>query len=165
VLLGGKNIEEGFGISFRVIQAFQLDAAAVYDKTAKHLLQYRKFCQIRQLLKCVSESGVASGDDTDNLLIRFIEGGDEHLSQSKDLEKLILEMKKDENKIKAFLLCRKYRSAYLVAVKLEQMQAVRNVQEVLEAAERAEDELIPKICRDWLKSHQLKTVQQKTHRK
>ncbi|XP_072425192.1 zinc finger FYVE domain-containing protein 26 isoform X1 [Chiloscyllium punctatum] len=165
VLLGGKNIEEGFGISFRVIQAFQLDAAAVYDKTAKHLLQNRKFCQIRQLLKCVSESGVASGDDTDNLLVRFIEGGDEHLSQSKDLEKLILEMKKDENKIKAFLLCGKYRSAYLVAVKLEHVQAVQSVQEVLEAAERAEDELIPKICRDWLKSHQLKTIQQKTHRK
>ncbi|XP_041069724.1 zinc finger FYVE domain-containing protein 26 isoform X2 [Carcharodon carcharias] len=165
VLLGGKNIEEGFGISFRVIQDFQLDAAAVYDKTAKHLLQHRKFCQIKQLLKCVSESGVASGDDTDNLLIRFIEGGDEHLSQSKDLEKLILEMKKDENKIKAFLSCSKYRSAYLVAVKLDLVQAVHVVREVLEAAEGAGDELIPKICRDWLKSHQLKTLSQKTHSK
>ncbi|XP_067895528.1 zinc finger FYVE domain-containing protein 26 isoform X2 [Heterodontus francisci] len=165
VLLGGKNIEEGFGISFRVIQDFQLNAAAVYDKAAKHLLQHRKFCQIRQLLKCVSESGVASGDDTDNLLIRFIEGGDEQLSQSKDLEKLILEMKKDENKIKAFMLCNKYRSAYLVAVKLEPVQAVHVVREVLAAAERAEDELIPKICRDWLKSHQPKTLPQKTHSK
>ncbi|XP_072341205.1 zinc finger FYVE domain-containing protein 26 isoform X2 [Scyliorhinus torazame] len=165
VLLGGKNIEEGFGISFRVIQDFQLDAAAVYDKTAKHLLQHHKFCQIKQLLKCVSESGVASGDDTDNLLIRFIEGGDEHLSQSKELEKLILEMKKDENKIKAFLLCSKYRSAYLVAVKLEPVQAVHIVREVLEAAERAEDELIPKICRDWLKSHQLKTLPHKARSK
>uniref|UniRef100_UPI00398EBA34 zinc finger FYVE domain-containing protein 26 isoform X2 n=1 Tax=Pristiophorus japonicus TaxID=55135 RepID=UPI00398EBA34 len=165
VLLGGKNIEEGFGISFRVIQDFQLDTAAVYDKAAKHLLQQRKFCQIRQLLKCVSESGVASGDDTDNLLIRFIEGGDEQLSQSKELEKLILEMKKDENKIKAFMLCNKYRSAYLVAVKLEPVQAVHIVREVLEAAERAEDELIPKICRDWLKSHQPKTLPQKTHSK
>ncbi|XP_032882801.1 zinc finger FYVE domain-containing protein 26 isoform X3 [Amblyraja radiata] len=163
VLLGGKNIEEGFGISFRVIQDFQLDAAAVYDKAAKHLLQQHKVCQIRQLLKCVSESGVASGDDTDNLLLRFIEGADEHLSQSKELEKLILEMKKDDNKIKAFLLCNKYRSAYLVAVKLNVVQAVCSVREVLEAAERAQEELIPKICRDWLKSHQPKTQTQKTH--
>ncbi|XP_051866109.1 zinc finger FYVE domain-containing protein 26 [Pristis pectinata] len=163
VLLGGKNIEEGFGISFRVIQDFQLDAAAVYDKAAKHLLQQHKVSQIRQLLKCVSESGVASGDDTDNLLIRFIEGGDEQLSQSKELEKLILEMKKDDNKIKAFLLSNKYRSAYLVAVKLDTVQAVHSVQEVLEAAERAQEELIPKICRDWLKSHQPKMLTQKTH--
>ncbi|XP_072896254.1 zinc finger FYVE domain-containing protein 26 isoform X1 [Hemitrygon akajei] len=163
VLLGGKNIEEGFGISFRVIQDFQLDAAAVYDKAAKHLLQQQKISQVRQLLKCVSESGVASGDETDNLLIRFIEGGDEQLSQSKELEKLINEMKKDDNKMKAFLLCNKYRSAYLVAVKLDPVLAVHRVQEVLEAAERAQEEIISKICRDWLKSHQPKTVTQKTH--
>lgn len=68
------------------LQDFQLDAAAVYDKAAKHLLQQHKVCQIRQLLKCVSESGVASGDDTDNLLLRFIEGADEHLSQVRTMQ-------------------------------------------------------------------------------
>eukprot|EP00062_Callorhinchus_milii_P004130 gi/632942170/ref/XP_007886267.1/ PREDICTED: zinc finger FYVE domain-containing protein 26 [Callorhinchus milii] len=163
VLLGGKNIEEGFGISFRIIQDFQLDAAAVYNKAAKHLLHERQFCQIRQLLKCVRESGVASSEDTDHLLIRFIEGGDQQLSQSKELEKLILEMKSDENKIKAFMICNKYRSAYLVAVKFEPPRAAQVIQEVLEAAERAEDDLIPKICRDWLKAHQPKMLPQKPH--
>uniref|UniRef100_A0A4W3I277 Zinc finger FYVE domain-containing protein 26 n=1 Tax=Callorhinchus milii TaxID=7868 RepID=A0A4W3I277_CALMI len=141
VLLGGKNIEEGFGISFRIIQDFQLDAAAVYNKAAKHLLHERQFCQIRQLLKCVRESGVASTIGLIGALV-FL--------QSKELEKLILEMKSDENKIKAFMICNKYRSAYLVAVKFEPPRAAQVIQEVLEAAERAEDDLIPKICRDWL---------------
>ncbi|XP_069773187.1 LOW QUALITY PROTEIN: zinc finger FYVE domain-containing protein 26 [Narcine bancroftii] len=163
VLLGGKNIEEGFGISFRVIQDFQLNAAAVYDKAAKQLLQEHKICQIRQLLKCVRESGVACGDDTDNLLLRFIEGGDELLTQSKELEKLILEMNKYGNKIKAFLLCNKYRSAYLVAVKLDMEQALHHVREVLEAADKAQEELVAKICREWLKSHQPRMQTQKTH--
>ncbi|MGH0143881.1 UNVERIFIED_CONTAM: hypothetical protein FKN15_044643 [Acipenser sinensis] len=76
VMLGGKNIEEGFGIAFRIIQDFLLDAAAVYSRAVKRLVKHRQYLEIRQLLKCVSESGAATKNDCDNIILSCIEAAD-----------------------------------------------------------------------------------------
>lgn len=55
--------------------------------------------------------------------------------------------------IKAYLLCSKLRPAYLLAVKLEPGQAGPLVQEVLQAAEEAQDSVMQNICRQWLSEH------------
>ncbi|XP_058843286.1 zinc finger FYVE domain-containing protein 26-like isoform X1 [Acipenser ruthenus] len=168
VMLGGKNIEEGFGIAFRIIQPlflqsspsvccsqdFLLDAAAVYSRAVKRLVKHRQYREIRQLLKCVSESGAATKNDCDNIILSCIEAADKVPSEAKELDSLILEMKSTDNKIKAYLLCSKLRSAYLIAVKLELPRASQLVQEVLGAAEQAGDLIMQDICTQWLSEHQ-----------
>lgn len=154
VMLGGKNIEEGFGIAFRIIQDFLLDAAAVYSRAVKRLVKHRQYREIRQLLKCVSESGAATKNDCDNIILSCIEAADKVPSEAKELDSLILEMKSTDNKIKAYLLCSKLRSAYLIAVKLELPRASQLVQEVLGAAEQAGDLIMQDICTQWLSEHQ-----------
>ncbi|XP_064514413.1 zinc finger FYVE domain-containing protein 26 isoform X4 [Pseudopipra pipra] len=72
VILEGKNIEEGFGIAFRVLQDFQLEATEVYSKVAKQLVKQQKYSEIRQLLKCVNESGVAAKNDGDNIILNCL---------------------------------------------------------------------------------------------
>lgn len=62
--------------------------------------------------------------------------------------------------IKAYLLCSKLRPAYLQAVKLEASRAGPLVQEVLQAAEEAQDSVMQNICRQWLSEHQKKSLQQ-----
>ncbi|XP_041121838.1 zinc finger FYVE domain-containing protein 26 isoform X1 [Polyodon spathula] len=154
VMLGGQNIEEGFGIAFRIIQDFQLEAAAVYSRAVKWLVKHRQYREIRQLLKCVSESGAATKNDCDNIILSCIEAADKVPSEAKELDSLILEMKSTDNKIKAYLLCSKLRSAYLIAVKLELPRASQLVQEVLRAAEQAADLIMQDICTQWLSEHQ-----------
>uniref|UniRef100_A0A3B3CS37 Zinc finger FYVE domain-containing protein 26 n=1 Tax=Oryzias melastigma TaxID=30732 RepID=A0A3B3CS37_ORYME len=153
VMLGGKNIEEGFGIAYRVIQDFQLEAQVVYVRAGQRLIRQRQFSSVRQLLKCVGESGSATRSDCDALLLSCVSAAEKAPADAKDLESLVLEIKSSENKIKGYLLCSKLRPAYLLAVKLEPGQAGPLVQEVLQAAEEAQDSVMQNICRQWLSEH------------
>lgn len=55
--------------------------------------------------------------------------------------------------IKAYLVCSKLRPAYLLAVKLDPSRAGPLVQDVLQAAEAANDSVMQNICRQWLSEH------------
>uniref|UniRef100_A0A671QY10 Zinc finger FYVE domain-containing protein 26 n=1 Tax=Sinocyclocheilus anshuiensis TaxID=1608454 RepID=A0A671QY10_9TELE len=151
VMLGGKNIEEGFGIAYRVIQDFQLEALAVYIRVGQRLVRQHQYSSVRQLLKCVEESGTASKHDCDAIV----------LSCAKELEGLILESKSPENKIKAYLQCSKLRAAYLQAVKLELVKAAPFVQDVMRAAESSGDSVMHDICHQWLSEHQERSSRQR----
>ncbi|XP_062851780.1 zinc finger FYVE domain-containing protein 26 [Trichomycterus rosablanca] len=154
VMLGGKNIEEGFGIAYRVIQDFQLEAQAVYMRVGQRLVSQREYQAVRQLLKCVGESGTATKQDCDAIVLNCVSAADKNLADAKELESLILECKTTENKIKGFLMCSKLRAAYLLAVKLDPVKACSHVREVLQAAEVSNDSAMQEICRQWLSEHQ-----------
>ncbi|KAG7510729.1 zinc finger FYVE domain-containing protein 26 [Solea senegalensis] len=164
VMLGGKNIEEGFGIAYRVIQDFQLEAQAVYTRAGQRLVRQRQYGAVRQLLKCVSESGTATKNDCDALILSCVSVADKAPSDAKELESLILETKSTDSKIKAYLMCGKLRPAYLLAVKLEPSRAGPLVQDVLQAAEGAQDSVMQNICRQWLSEHHSKSSQQRQGR-
>ncbi|XP_076013424.1 zinc finger FYVE domain-containing protein 26 isoform X2 [Genypterus blacodes] len=164
VMLGGKNIEEGFGIAYRVIQVFQLEAQAIYVRAGQRLVRQRKYGAVRQLLKCVGESGSATKNDGDALILSCVSVADKGPADAKELDSLILETKSTESKIKAYLLCGKLRPAYLLAVKLEPSRAGPLVQDVLQAAEGAQDSMMQNICRQWLSEHHNKTSQQRQGR-
>ncbi|XP_056151758.1 zinc finger FYVE domain-containing protein 26 [Lampris incognitus] len=161
VMLGGKNIEEGFGIAYRVIQDFQLEAQAVYVRAGQRLVRQRQYAAVRQLLKCVAESGTATKNDCDAIILSCVSMADKCPADAKELESLILDTKSTENKIKAYLLCGKMRPAYLLAVKQEPGRAGPLVQEVLQAAEGAEDSVMQNICRQWLSEHLSRMPQQR----
>ncbi|XP_066536111.1 zinc finger FYVE domain-containing protein 26 [Hoplias malabaricus] len=155
VMLGGKNIEEGFGIAFRVIQDFQLEALAVYVRVGQRLVRQRQYQAIRQLLKCVGESGTATKSDCDTIILSCVSAAEKCPADAKELESLILESKTTETKIKAYLQCSKLRAAYLLSVKLEVVKAAPFVQNVLQAAESSGDSVMQDICRQWLSEHQM----------
>uniref|UniRef100_A0A8C9UFU8 Zinc finger FYVE domain-containing protein 26 n=1 Tax=Serinus canaria TaxID=9135 RepID=A0A8C9UFU8_SERCA len=154
VILEGKNIEEGFGIAFRVLQDFQLEATEVYTKVAKQLVRQQKYSEIQQLLKCVNESGVAAKNDGDNIILNCL--NEFKNIPAEDLDNLIQDMDSDENKIQAYLLCNKLRSAYLVAVRQEKARAVQLVQRVRQLADSSGDHVVKAICAQWLSVHQPK---------
>lgn len=106
-MLGGKNIEEGFGIAYRVIQVscyelvsselvlvlctydslflfsvvlqdFQLEALAVYIRVGQRLIRQRQYSSVRQLLKCVGESGTASKHDCDAIVLSCVSVADKN---------------------------------------------------------------------------------------
>ncbi|XP_054470599.1 zinc finger FYVE domain-containing protein 26 isoform X2 [Anoplopoma fimbria] len=164
VMLGGKNIEEGFGIAYRVIQDFQLEAQAVYVRAGQRLVRQRQYGAVRQLLKCVGESGTATKNDCDALILNCVSIADKGPADAKELESLILETKSTETKIKAYLLCSKLRPAYLLAVKLEPSRAGPLVRDVLQAAEGAQDSVMQNICGQWLSEHHSKSSQQRQGR-
>ncbi|XP_026134074.1 zinc finger FYVE domain-containing protein 26-like [Carassius auratus] len=161
VMLGGKNIEEGFGIAYRVIQDFQLEALVLYTRVGQRLVRQHQYSSVRQLLKCVGESGTASKHDCDAIVLSCVSVADKSPADAKELEALILESKSPENKIKAYLQCSKLRAAYLQAVKLELVKAAPFVQDVMRAAESSGDSVMHDICCQWLSEHQEQSTQQR----
>ncbi|PNI83937.1 ZFYVE26 isoform 5 [Pan troglodytes] len=169
VMLGGKNVEDGFGIAFRVLQDFQLDAAMTYCRAARQLVEKEKYSEIQQLLKCVSESGMAAKSDEDTILLNCLEAFKRIPPQ--ELEGLIQAIHNDDNKlcildlsvmdafplslitdcqVRAYLICCKLRSAYLIAVKQEHSRATALVQQVQQAAKSSGDAVVQDICAQWL---------------
>ncbi|GFO26047.1 Zinc finger fyve domain-containing protein 26-like [Plakobranchus ocellatus] len=63
---------------------------------------------------------------------------------------LIQLLRKDGNKINAFILVGKLRSAYLLAVKRER---VEDVQRIAGAAQRLNQSAVTNICKKWLEQH------------
>ncbi|KAK7904153.1 hypothetical protein WMY93_016760 [Mugilogobius chulae] len=125
---------------------FQLEAQSVYTRAGQLLIRQRKYGAVKQLLKCVSESGTATK------------------TTAKELESLILEIKSTESKIKAYLSCSKLRPAYLLAVKLESSRAGPLVQDVRQAAEEANDSVMRNICQQWLSEHLKSSPKQRQDR-
>ncbi|XP_032083490.1 zinc finger FYVE domain-containing protein 26 isoform X2 [Thamnophis elegans] len=154
VMLEGKNIEEGFGISFRILQDFQLDVAAIYNKVARQLVKQHSYSEIRQLIKCIKESGAADKNDGDNVILSCLDEFDS--IPAEELDNLIQDMDSDENKIQAYLKCHKLRSAYLISVKQENVRAVQLVQHIQQMAEDGGDDVVQAICTQWLSVHHTK---------
>ncbi|XP_013915694.1 PREDICTED: zinc finger FYVE domain-containing protein 26 [Thamnophis sirtalis] len=154
VMLEGKNIEEGFGISFRILQDFQLDVAAIYNKVARQLVKQQSYSEIRQLIKCIKESGAADKNDGDNVILSCLDEFDS--IPAEELDNLIQDMDSDENKIQAYLKCHKLRSAYLISVKQENVRAVQLVQHIQQMAEDGGDDVVQAICTQWLSVHHTK---------
>lgn len=53
-------------------QDFQLEAQAVYTRAGQKLILQRQYGAVRQLLKCVGESGTATKNDCDALILSYI---------------------------------------------------------------------------------------------
>ncbi|KAM6201009.1 zinc finger FYVE domain-containing protein 26 isoform 2-T2 [Rhynchocyon petersi] len=163
VMLGGKNVEDGFGIAFRVLQDFQLDAPITYCRAARQLVERGKYSEIRQLLKCVSESGMAAKSDGDTILLNCLEAFKRIPPQ--ELESLIQAIHNDDNKVQAYLTCCKLRSAYLIAVKQEHSRATALVQQVQQAAKSNGDAVVQDICAQWLLTSHIRGAHGSSSRK
>lgn len=59
-------------VFFHVVQDFQLEALAVYIRVGQRLVRQRQYPSVRQLLKCVGESGTASKHDCDAIVLSCV---------------------------------------------------------------------------------------------
>lgn len=70
-LICGKNIEEGFGLAFRIIQDFHLNSMKVYGITTKYLASSSKISDVEKLIDCVKSNN--DSDNCDELLFLAVE--------------------------------------------------------------------------------------------
>jgi zinc finger FYVE domain-containing protein 26 len=175
ILLSGQSIQEGFGFVIRIIQCFGLNSSLVYSQIARELAKQYNFKEINNLLKCINESGYkddidASYDECISTCIRVFAASSQtttsttsgDLEQSnaasqisqqlqqqynKEIEDLIQLIKDDKNKINAYILNGRLKSAYLIAIKNDRVDTVKHIANV---AERMGQNLIKDICNKWL---------------
>jgi zinc finger FYVE domain-containing protein 26 len=170
ILLSGETIQDGLGFVIRIIQCFKLNSKLVYCQIASELAKQYNFKEIYNLLKCINESGYtedlnSSYDECISTCIRVFAassigpsnetpiGATNTQQYNKDIDDLIQLIKDEKNKINAYILTGRLKSAYLIAIKMEQVDTVKNIASV---AERLGQNLIKDICNKWLEKFQKK---------
>ena len=155
-----------------------MSAILVYTEIACELAKQYNFKEINNLLKCISESGYeeevdSNYDECISACIRVFAAVPSSLSDGqssssdqnaaalyfsnqqqyyKEIEDLIGLIKNEENKINAYILNGRLKSAYLIAIKNERADFVKKIGN---AAERIGQISIRDICNKWLEKKQL----------
>uniref|UniRef100_A0A8C4WVC4 Zinc finger FYVE domain-containing protein 26 n=1 Tax=Eptatretus burgeri TaxID=7764 RepID=A0A8C4WVC4_EPTBU len=102
VMLSGVNVEEGFGIAFRILQEFELPALAVYVRAARQLVERAQGSELQRLLRCVAESGMAGPGDVDTIVLSAVRTAvvaSPATLEVKELDSLIAKMKNNNDKV------------------------------------------------------------------
>lgn len=88
----GNNVEDGFGIGYRIIQDYKLNPGKVYCQAGKQLARTENYSGIAQLVSCIRANGI---DDTnitnicDEMLILAVQTLRKASSVGAELDSLI----------------------------------------------------------------------------
>ncbi|KAI1295432.1 Zinc finger FYVE domain-containing protein 26 [Halotydeus destructor] len=147
-VFAGDSVNESFRYTQQIIKDHRLDAPFVYRLTGRTILAVKPSRAIEllsQLLHCVQGT---SPDSEASTVCDDILGACLRSCTNQELsEPLIKMMNSDVNKIDAYILSGKLKSAYLLAVRLERTVDVKRI---MLLAERSEQEGVRKICHMWL---------------
>ncbi|XP_076765550.1 zinc finger FYVE-type containing 26 spastizin [Xylocopa sonorina] len=153
-ILCGRNIEEGFGIAFRIMQDYNLPQQKVYSLAGHILILKNNIFGIEQLIKCCRTSGIPNSSIISDyvithcvkLLLSRLHNEDELILKNDiyNLVRLIIDI---ELKINAYIECKQLKAAYLLAVKHSRAQDIRKI---LKESDRLGQNAIKAICIKWL---------------
>ncbi|XP_034669642.1 zinc finger FYVE domain-containing protein 26 homolog [Drosophila subobscura] len=146
VLLCGKNIDEGFGLAYGIIQDYKLSAMKVFGATAKYLARNQRLSEVDRLLDCIgSNNGGAVSAESDELLSIAINAAvHSNVPETKQtLDRLIKRISNVELRISSYIYIGQLKSAYLLANKHERLADIRKI---LRQAELTNQIHIKKLC-------------------
>ncbi|XP_032664873.1 zinc finger FYVE domain-containing protein 26 homolog isoform X2 [Odontomachus brunneus] len=153
-VLCGRDIEEGFGIAFRIMQDYNLPQQKVYSLAGHVLALKNNIAEIEQLIKCCRSSGAPNAYViSDHVLTHCVKL---LLNRSYSTQDLVLKNHIDtlvrliidiELRINAYIESKQLKAAYLLAVKHSRAQDIRKI---LKESDRLGQSAIKAICLKWL---------------
>ncbi|KAH8307861.1 hypothetical protein KR059_001168 [Drosophila kikkawai] len=146
VLLCGKNIDEGFGLAYGIIQDYKLATIKVFGATAKYLARNQRLAEVERLLDCIGSNngGGISAESDEILSIAINSAVHSNAPETKHtLDRLINRIGSVELRISSYIYIGQLKSAYLLANKHERLMDIRRI---LRQAELTGQVHIKKLC-------------------
>lgn len=147
VLICGTNIEEGFGLAYRIIQEMSLNADKIYAIVTKYVSLNNRVHDVEKLIECVrSNSTQAEKRLCDEILSLAVQSAlNTHNSQQvkSTIENLIRMIDDIGTQIDCHLLSGQLKAAYLLAVHHKRITDIRRI---LRHAEKTNQPQIKKLC-------------------
>ncbi|KAH8283761.1 hypothetical protein KR054_000912 [Drosophila jambulina] len=146
VLLCGKNIDEGFGLAYGIMQDYKLASIKVFGATAKYLARNQRLAEVERLLDCIgSNSGGGISAESDEILSIAINSAvHSNAPETKQtLDRLINRISSVELRISSYIYIGQLKSAYLLANKHERLMDIRRI---LRQAELTGQVHIKRLC-------------------
>ncbi|XP_039315069.1 uncharacterized protein LOC105198485 isoform X4 [Solenopsis invicta] len=153
-ILCGRDIGEGFGIAFRIMQDYNLPQQKVYS-LAGHVLALRNdVAAIEQLIKCCRSSGTPSAHViSDHVLAHCVKlllthsYSEQNPTLKNHIDTLVRLIIDTELRINAYIESKQLKAAYLLAVKHSRAQDIRKI---FKESDRLGQSAIKAICLKWL---------------
>ncbi|XP_014486150.1 PREDICTED: uncharacterized protein LOC106750354 isoform X2 [Dinoponera quadriceps] len=155
-ILCGRDIEEGFGIAFRIMQDYNLPQQKVYSLAGHVLALKNNVVAIEQLIKCCRSSGAPNAHVISDhvlthcvklLLNRSYSTQDQKSTLKNHIDTLVRLIIDTELRINAYIESKQLKAAYLLAVKHSRAQDIRRI---LKESDRLGQNAIKAICLKWL---------------
>ncbi|XP_012060559.1 PREDICTED: zinc finger FYVE domain-containing protein 26 [Atta cephalotes] len=154
-ILCGRDIEEGFGIAFRIMQDYNLPQQKVYSLAGHVLALKNNIAAIEQLIKCCRSSGAPNAHIiSDHVLAHCVKlllthsFNTEQIPTIKHHIDILIRLIIDtELRINAYIENKQLKAAYLLAVKYSRAQDIRRI---LKESDRLGQSAIKAICLKWL---------------
>ncbi|XP_063981804.1 uncharacterized protein LOC135164934 isoform X2 [Diachasmimorpha longicaudata] len=153
-ILCGRDVEEGFGFAFRIMQDYYLSPQKVYSLVGHILALDKRVGSIEQLIKCCRSSGAPNSQViSDRVLAHCVKllldkcKAEASPSPKDQIDSLIRIINDVEMKIDSYIESKQLKAAYLLAVKHSRGQDIRKI---LREADRLGQGAIKSICTKWL---------------
>ncbi|KAM7359354.1 zinc finger FYVE-type containing 26 spastizin [Cochliomyia hominivorax] len=145
ILLCGKNIDEGFGLAYRIIQDYKLPSIKIFAATAKVLARNQRLQDVEKLINCItSNNGVSTRDIDEILSVAINSATNNHEPEVKTaLDNLAKKINSVELRISSHIFIGQLKSAYLLANKYKRLADIRKI---LRQAEATNQIHIKKLC-------------------
>ncbi|XP_052767439.1 zinc finger FYVE domain-containing protein 26-like isoform X2 [Mya arenaria] len=150
ILLCGESMETSFPLAHRIIKEYKLGAVGIFTHIAREMAKAGNYDSMRGLLGCIMKTEYCTDDVIDEILGACLLVVADLPSEAKEAENIIKMLRKEENKINAYILCGKLRSAYLMAVKEGRTDDVKRI---LRAAKSMGQTAVVTICNKWLEQN------------
>ncbi|XP_055923845.1 zinc finger FYVE domain-containing protein 26 homolog [Eupeodes corollae] len=145
ILLSGKNIEEGFGLAYRIIQNYKLPIMKVFGATAKYLARNGRLDETEKLLNCIIGNNGTTNREIDEILsIAINSATNNHQPEVKTaLDNLAKKINSMELRISSYIFIGQLKAAYLLAI---QHNRLNDIRKILNQAEATNQVHIKKLC-------------------
>lgn len=148
ILICGANVEEGFGLAYRIIQDMNLNADKIYAIVTKYLSVNNRLQDVEKLVNCIKSN--RNHPDTklcDEILSLAVQSAlSNHTSPQRTktiIENLIRLISDISMQIDCHILSGQLKAAYLLAVQHKRMADIRRI---LRYAEKTNQIQIKKLC-------------------
>lgn len=151
ILICGTNVEEGFGLAYRIIQEMGLNCDKIYAIVTKYLATNNRLHDVEKLVNCIR--GNSSQADTklcNDILSLAVQSAVSISQRTKAaIENLIRLISDVAVQIDCHILSGQLKAAYLLAV---QHKRVADIRRILRYAEKTNQIQIKKLCEKKLQA-------------
>ncbi|XP_031621433.1 zinc finger FYVE domain-containing protein 26 homolog [Contarinia nasturtii] len=154
ILICGANVEEGFGLAYRIIQDMTLNSDKIYAIATKYLAINGRLHDVEKLVNCIKSN--CNQPDTklcnDILQLAVQTSLSNHSSPQRTklaIENLIRSITDVSIQIDCYILSSQLKAAYLLAVQHKRLADIRRI---LRYAEKTNQIQIKKLCEKKLQS-------------
>lgn len=147
ILICGSNIEEGFGLAYRIIQEMSLNADKIYAIVTKYVALNNRLHDVEKLINCIRSNSTQSEkrlcDEILSLAVQSALNAHNAQQIKSTIENLIRMIDDIGTQIDCHLLSGQLKAAYLLAVHHKRITDIRRI---LRHAEKTNQPQIKRLC-------------------